>query len=74
MTDNILIDGYSPRLKRKAMIDISTAKLYKMSNGRKRLSGVATEDPDAKISRLLSNADAERLEAVLGPAREPEDD
>ena len=58
------LTAYSVKLRKK--VEIKNPKLEQLSNGRWAVKGVASEDPTSKVIRILSNAQKEEVEKMLG--------
>ena len=55
------LTAYSLKLRKNVVI--RNPKLVKLKNGRPAVRGVADEDPNSSVFRILSNAEADKLRA-----------
>ena len=55
------LTAYSMKLRKKVVI--RNPKLVIMKNGRPAVRGVADEDPDTPVFRILGTAEADKLRA-----------
>lgn len=58
------LQAYSVKLRK--MVTIKDPEVVTLKNGRKAVRGVAEEDPSNKVLRILSDKQAEEIQAQLG--------
>ena len=58
------LQAYSVKLRK--MVTIKDPEVVTLKNGRKAVRGVAEEDPTNKVLRILSDKQAEEIQAQLG--------
>ena len=58
------LQAYSVKLRK--MVTIKDPEVVTLKNGRKAVRGVAAEDPSNKVLRILSDKQAEEIQAQLG--------
>ncbi|MYB48226.1 MAG: hypothetical protein F4X72_02965 [Dehalococcoidia bacterium] len=56
------LTAYSFKLRKN--VEIKDPKLVMLKNGRPAVRGVAEEDPDTSVFRILSAAEADKLRAT----------
>jgi hypothetical protein len=58
------LTAYSVKLKK--VVEIKNPELITMKNGRMAVRGVAAEDPNAKVFRILGKADIGDVKKLIG--------
>ncbi len=53
-------------LKLRKTVNIKNPELVTLKNGRKAIRGVAEEDPSSKVTRIVSDEQAEEIRKMLG--------
>ena len=58
------LKAYSVKLRK--MVTIKDPEIVTLKNGRKAVRGVASEDPTSKVTRIVSDKQAEEIRGMLG--------
>lgn len=58
------LTAYSVKLRK--VVAIKDPELVTLKNGRKAVRGVAEEDPSSRVTRILSDKQAEEVRRMLG--------
>ena len=60
----IELTAYSMKLRK--VVAIKDPELVTLKNGRKAVQGVAEEDPSSRVTRIVSDKQAEEVRRMLG--------